>query len=168
MTCRLLFPPLRAHIAPRAGKYSKDSLPPGPRGRLFAQLLPGVQPLLDALAAVAAERRKTMSQVCGLLCALGVGLRVAGRQPCMRSRTLLPTLVAHAMLQFPPPPHTQVAINWCMAKGTLPIPGAKDLAQARDNLGALGWRLSAGQVAELDAAAARCTKQALQNIFQTR
>lgn len=61
----------------------------------------------------------------------------------------------------------QVAINWCMCKGTLPIPGAKDLAQARENLGALGWKLSSGEVAELDAAVGRCTKQALQNIFQT-
>jgi pyridoxine 4-dehydrogenase len=61
----------------------------------------------------------------------------------------------------------QVAINWCMCKGTLPIPGAKDLAQAQENLGALGWRLSSGEVAELDAAVGRCTKQALQNIFQT-
>lgn len=54
-----------------------------------------------------------------------------------------------------------------MCKGTLPIPGAKDLAQARENLGALGWKLSSGEVAELDAAVGRCTKQALQNIFQT-
>lgn len=61
----------------------------------------------------------------------------------------------------------QVAINWCMAKGTLPIPGAKDLDQARDNLGALGWRLGTGEVDELDAAVRRCTKSALQNIFQT-
>jgi pyridoxine 4-dehydrogenase len=60
-----------------------------------------------------------------------------------------------------------VAINWCIAKGTLPIPGAKDLAQARDNLGALGWSLSAGEVAELDAATRRVSKTALQNIFQT-
>lgn len=65
------------------------------------------------------------------------------------------------------PNKQQVAINWCICKGTLPIPGAKDLAQARENVGALGWRLSSGEVAELDAAVGRCTKQALQNIFQT-
>jgi hypothetical protein len=29
--------------------------------------------------------------------------------------------------------HLQVAINWCMAQGTVPIPGAKNLAQASDN-----------------------------------
>lgn len=61
----------------------------------------------------------------------------------------------------------QVALNWCMCKGTLPIPGAKDLAQAQENLGALGWRLSSGEVEELDRAVGKCTKQALQNIFQT-
>ena len=45
----------------------------------------------------------------------------------------------------------QVAINWCMAKGTLPIPGAKTGAQARENAGALGWTLTAEEVAALDA-----------------
>ncbi|KXZ43023.1 hypothetical protein GPECTOR_106g117 [Gonium pectorale] len=63
---------------------------------------------------------------------------------------------------------SQVAINWCMAKGTVPIPGAKDLAQAQENLGALGWRLGAGEVAELDAAASRIKKGMVQNIFQTK
>ncbi|GLC52517.1 hypothetical protein PLESTB_000638500 [Pleodorina starrii] len=62
----------------------------------------------------------------------------------------------------------QVAINWCMCKGTVPIPGAKDLGQARENLGALGWRLGAGEVAELDRAAAGIKKGMVQNIFQTK
>ena len=61
----------------------------------------------------------------------------------------------------------QVAINWCICKGTVPIPGAKDLQQARENLGALGWKLSDGEVSELDAAAGRCSKAMVQNIFQT-
>ena len=38
----------------------------------------------------------------------------------------------------------QVALNWCMQQGTIPIPGARNLNQARQNLGALGWRLSSG------------------------
>ncbi|HEY6102925.1 MAG TPA: aldo/keto reductase [bacterium] len=45
----------------------------------------------------------------------------------------------------------QVAINWCLAKGTLPIPGAKTGAQARENAGALGWSLTAEEVVALDA-----------------
>jgi len=46
----------------------------------------------------------------------------------------------------------QAALNWILCKGALPIPGAKSPAQARENAGAMGWRLSASEVAELDAA----------------
>lgn len=46
----------------------------------------------------------------------------------------------------------QVALNWTMCKGTLPIPGAKNARQAEENAGALGWRLTADEVARLDAA----------------
>ena len=45
------------------GKYGKDSLPRGPRGALFRQILPGAQPLLDTLQQVAATRSKTIPQV---------------------------------------------------------------------------------------------------------
>jgi aryl-alcohol dehydrogenase-like predicted oxidoreductase len=47
----------------------------------------------------------------------------------------------------------QVAINWTICKGTIPIPGAKHIKQAEDNAGAMGWRLSPDEVAALDAAA---------------
>lgn len=50
----------------------------------------------------------------------------------------------------------QVALNWLIGKGTLPIPGAKHAQQARDNAGALGWRLAEDEVAALDRASARC------------
>ncbi|NEP87004.1 MAG: aldo/keto reductase [Okeania sp. SIO2C2] len=63
---------------------------------------------------------------------------------------------------------SQVAINWCICKGTIPIPGAKNLAQAEQNIGALGWELDAGEVAELDNAAASTDKKMVQNIFQTK
>lgn len=36
----------------------------------------------------------------------------------------------------------QVALNWLMCQGTLPIPGAKNGEQAAANAGALGWQLS--------------------------
>jgi pyridoxine 4-dehydrogenase len=62
----------------------------------------------------------------------------------------------------------QVALNWCICKGTLPIPGAKSVKQAQENIGALGWWLDAGELAELDQAAARVDKPMVQNIFQTR
>jgi pyridoxine 4-dehydrogenase len=62
----------------------------------------------------------------------------------------------------------QVAINWCLCKGTLPIPGAKNLQQAQQNTGALGWQLSSAEVSALDQASTRCQKQMVQNIFQSR
>jgi aryl-alcohol dehydrogenase-like predicted oxidoreductase len=49
---------------------------------------------------------------------------------------------------------SQVAINWIMCKGALPIPGAKNARQAQDNAGALGWRLSDDEVTALDGASA--------------
>ncbi|PSC75376.1 Aldo keto reductase [Micractinium conductrix] len=49
----------------------------------------------------------------------------------------------------------QIAINWTMCKGALPIPGAKRAEQVAEIAGAMGWRLSEGEVAELDRAAAQ-------------
>jgi pyridoxine 4-dehydrogenase len=63
---------------------------------------------------------------------------------------------------------SQVALNWCIAKGTIPIPGAKSIAQAQDNLGAIGWLLDQGEVSALDLAAAQVDKPMVQNIFQTK
>lgn len=45
---------------------------------------------------------------------------------------------------------SQVAINWVIAKGALPIPGAKNINQVEQNAGAIGWHLSAGEVKRLD------------------
>jgi aryl-alcohol dehydrogenase-like predicted oxidoreductase len=50
---------------------------------------------------------------------------------------------------------SQVALNWVMRKGALPIPGAKNARQAQDNAGALGWSLSLEDVAALDRASTR-------------
>ncbi|NPA92177.1 MAG: aldo/keto reductase [Chloroflexi bacterium] len=46
----------------------------------------------------------------------------------------------------------QVALNWVICKGALPIPGAKNARQAQSNAGALGWRLTDDEVAALDQA----------------
>jgi aryl-alcohol dehydrogenase-like predicted oxidoreductase len=46
--------------------------------------------------------------------------------------------------------NTQVALNWVICKGALPIPGAKNTAQAQENAGGLGWRLTEDEVARLD------------------
>jgi pyridoxine 4-dehydrogenase len=62
----------------------------------------------------------------------------------------------------------QVALNWCICKGAIPIPGAKSVEQAKQNLGALGWQLDAGEVLELDRASTQTDKRMVQNIFQTK
>ncbi|MDB9526105.1 aldo/keto reductase [Oscillatoria sp. CS-180] len=106
------------------GKYQVGKkLPSGLRGFLFRQLLPGVQPILNTLMAIARYREKTLAQV---------------------------------------------ALNWCICKGFIPIPGAKTVAQAQQNTGALGWRLDGGEILELDNAVSQSDKQMVQNIFQTR
>uniref|UniRef100_A0A162AFN8 Rab-GAP TBC domain-containing protein n=1 Tax=Daucus carota subsp. sativus TaxID=79200 RepID=A0A162AFN8_DAUCS len=104
------------------GKYTPSTLPSGPRGLLFKQIIPGLEPLLDSLGKIAQRRRKTIPQV---------------------------------------------AINWCISKGTVPIPGVKTLKQARENLGALGWYLSSDEVLELESAARESPRKMIQNVFQT-
>ncbi|MGL5081003.1 MAG: aldo/keto reductase [Microcoleaceae cyanobacterium] len=63
---------------------------------------------------------------------------------------------------------SQVALNWCIGKGTIPIPGAKTVEQAQENIGALGWQLDSGEMTALDQAAAQSPKKMIQNIFQTK
>lgn len=48
----------------------------------------------------------------------------------------------------------QVALNWVICKGAVPIPGAKNARQAQQNAQALGWRLTDDEIAALDAASA--------------
>ncbi|XP_038906464.1 pyridoxal reductase, chloroplastic [Benincasa hispida] len=105
------------------GKYSPSKLPSGPRGLLFRQILPGLEPLLTTLGDIADKRHKTIPQV---------------------------------------------ALNWCMSKGTTPIPGAKTLKQAQENLGALGWNLTQEELNQLDDGARESPRKMIQNIFQTR
>jgi aryl-alcohol dehydrogenase-like predicted oxidoreductase len=52
----------------------------------------------------------------------------------------------------------QVAVNWCIYKGAVPIPGAKTSRQAVENAGSYGWRLDDAEAAALDK-----TSLALQN-----
>lgn len=48
---------------------------------------------------------------------------------------------------------SQVALNWVIAKGAVPIPGAKNRVQAEQNAGALGWSLSEEEMELLDRSA---------------
>jgi aryl-alcohol dehydrogenase-like predicted oxidoreductase len=46
----------------------------------------------------------------------------------------------------------QVALNWLIAQGNvIPIPGAKNADQARQTPGAVGWSMTADELAQLDA-----------------
>jgi aryl-alcohol dehydrogenase-like predicted oxidoreductase len=44
----------------------------------------------------------------------------------------------------------QVAINWCICKGVIPVVGVKNAQQVIENCGCLGWELFSEEVAELD------------------
>ncbi|MGC9348984.1 MAG: aldo/keto reductase [Anaerolineae bacterium] len=44
----------------------------------------------------------------------------------------------------------QVALNWLLSKGTVPIPGAKNARHAASNAQAMTWRLTEEEVEELD------------------
>jgi aryl-alcohol dehydrogenase-like predicted oxidoreductase len=50
----------------------------------------------------------------------------------------------------------QIALNWVLQRPTVStvLIGARDEKQLRENLGAIGWQLSAEQMAKLDAVSA--------------
>ena len=49
----------------------------------------------------------------------------------------------------------QVALNYVISKGAIPIPGCRTISQLRDNFGAMGWRLSETEIAMLESQADR-------------
>jgi len=63
---------------------------------------------------------------------------------------------------------SQIAINWAVCKGTVPIPGCRTLDQAKGIVGSVGWRMRPDAVEELDHAALNIKKPMIQNIFQTK
>ena len=62
----------------------------------------------------------------------------------------------------------QVALNWCRAHGTTPIPGLRTPEQARDVAAALQWSLSTQERQRLDAARQGCCERMPSNPFQSR
>ena len=54
---------------------------------------------------------------------------------------------------------TQVALNWVIGKGAVPIPGVKNRRQAEDVAGTLQWRLTPDEIARLDAASDQAAKR---------
>ncbi|HXX88594.1 MAG TPA: aldo/keto reductase [Acidimicrobiales bacterium] len=61
---------------------------------------------------------------------------------------------------------SQVALNWVMAKGAVPIPGAKNRDQALENAGALGWSLDDDDMAELDEVALDGVRRGFNRFWQ--
>lgn len=61
----------------------------------------------------------------------------------------------------------QVALNWIMQKGFIPLVGMRSMKQAQDNLAAIGWSLSSSEVDCIDVAALKVRKSLLQNINQS-
>jgi aryl-alcohol dehydrogenase-like predicted oxidoreductase len=59
---------------------------------------------------------------------------------------MLQWMLAHPRLTFSPP---------LGSPGQLPIPGAKSASQLKEIAGAMGWRLSDGEMAELDKVSTR-------------
>jgi diketogulonate reductase-like aldo/keto reductase len=53
---------------------------------------------------------------------------------------------------------SQVALNWLICKGALPIPGAKNGQQAEQNASSIGWRLTPEDVKALDDSSDKFTK----------
>ena len=62
----------------------------------------------------------------------------------------------------------QVALNWCRATGTTPIPGIRSPKQAMDVAGALTWQLSEAECRVLNQARERCIARMPSNPFQSR
>jgi aryl-alcohol dehydrogenase-like predicted oxidoreductase len=52
----------------------------------------------------------------------------------------------------------QVAINWVIARGAIPIPGVKNIRQAEDNIEAINWALTDDEVSALNDASADLSK----------
>lgn len=130
------------------GKYDLNdpaSLPGGPRGLLFRRVLPGLAPLLDLMRQIAAARNKTLSQVAvnWCICQVTAGAQRRAGSPgrgaagvATEGAAAPVRRAAGSATRLPPPPPP--------VQGTVPIPGAKDLVQAQENLGALGWWLRCG------------------------
>jgi aryl-alcohol dehydrogenase-like predicted oxidoreductase len=61
---------------------------------------------------------------------------------------------------------SQVALAWLVAKGAVPIPGAKNGSQAEQNAGALGWRMTEEELDALDRAALYGKRGISQRVWQ--
>jgi aryl-alcohol dehydrogenase-like predicted oxidoreductase len=61
---------------------------------------------------------------------------------------------------------SQVALAYLVAKGAVPIPGAKNRAQAEENAGALGWAMTTEELVTLDAVSLYGKRGISQRVWQ--
>jgi len=61
---------------------------------------------------------------------------------------------------------SQVALQWIISKGAVPIPGAKNAEQAAENAGSIGWHLSSEDITAIDAIALSGQRSLQHRIWQ--
>lgn len=110
----------------------------------------GMKPLLDEVGAkLLAYSPLAMGRLTGKYSAENppLGKRGFSNFPWQKIQPVVDELKAIGKLHGKTP--AQVALNWVICMGAVPIAGAKNEAQATENAGALGWRLSAEEVTRL-------------------
>ena len=83
--------------------------------------------------------------------------------PASRSlRSVIATIASNRGVSM-----AQVALNWCRAQGTTPIPGLRTPEQAMDVAQALRWSLTPEEIKQLTLARERCAVRTPSNPFQS-
>lgn len=84
----------------------------------------------------------------------GIRARTYNQQRVEKAQPLIQLLKEIGLAHGDKTP-AQVALNWLLCKGTVPIPGAKNAKQASENADAAGWRLTNDEVELLDKESAK-------------
>ena len=61
----------------------------------------------------------------------------------------------------------QVALNWCLYQGAIPIVGLRKRQQVLDVSKVLNWNLTKSEFERLDIASKNCSKKMLSNPFSS-
>ena len=124
------------------GKFDSGKLPTGPRSALARATLPKIKEnVLLAIKNIAIEKSNALN------------LNVTMSQVALNwlVHSIICTVVqAPRTFSYMVNNHYYTSYNRCVAKGTVPIPGARSLSQAKDNCDALKWSLDEAEVKLLD------------------
>lgn len=123
----------------------------------------GAQATVDACQDLGVRTLAYFPLAMGLLTGkYGGGGRIDNKRSALESRDLMsygesmmPLLAAMKQVAAKHGKKTvaQVALNWVMSKGAIPVAGARTVRHVEDNVGALGWRLGDEDLALLEAVA---------------